>query len=132
MRILVVDDMPLMRQLMADVLDHPGVEVVCAGTLAEARTWFATQKVDHLVVDERLPDGRGRDLIAEARHHDPDLRVTVVSAEAISERFCQEVQCLGASAVFAKPITISAFRKAVLGEATPTLPSGSGSDVVAN
>lgn len=65
-RLLLVDDHPVVRRGLANALrDRPGLEIVGeASTLAEARRLLATRTVDVVLLDLRLPDGLGTDLLA--------------------------------------------------------------------
>ncbi|MFM2091322.1 MAG: Sensor protein ZraS [Planctomycetota bacterium] len=58
-RILIVDDEPLIRELVADSLADDGVEVVLAGSLAEADALAAAERPDAVIVDRHLGDGDG-------------------------------------------------------------------------
>jgi DNA-binding NarL/FixJ family response regulator/signal transduction histidine kinase len=82
-RILLVDDHAFVRQAMASVFEHePGFVVVGqAGSLSEARQIFETsQEVDVAIIDLRLPDGYGGELIRELRAHHPRAQALVLSA----------------------------------------------------
>jgi DNA-binding NarL/FixJ family response regulator len=65
-RVGVVDDHPVVLDGLAAALSRqPGVEVAwSAGTLAEARARIAGAACDVVLVDVRLPDGSGLDLVA--------------------------------------------------------------------
>ena len=64
-RVGVVDDHPVVLDGLAAALGRqPGVEVVwSAGSLAEARARLAEGRCDVVLVDVRLPDGSGLDLV---------------------------------------------------------------------
>ncbi len=64
-RILVLDDDRLIRSAIAERLERRGYEVVVAGSLAEARAAVATSSPDIALLDVRLPDGVGTDLLRE-------------------------------------------------------------------
>ena len=51
-----------------------------AGTLEEARLRAASTGFDVVLLDLRLPDGNGIDLIAELREASPDAAVVILSA----------------------------------------------------
>jgi len=65
--ILLVDDHPVVAQGLADALGgQEGITVAAvAGTLAAARSILADRSIDVALVDVRLPDGIGLDLISE-------------------------------------------------------------------
>ena len=52
-RILIVDDEADIRELLDLTLVHMGLEVDCAGTLAEARTMLANQRYQMCLTDMR-------------------------------------------------------------------------------
>jgi DNA-binding NarL/FixJ family response regulator len=85
-RILLVDDHAAVRQPLAILLDREtGLEVVGqAGSLAEARALLPLVAVDVAVVDLRLPDGDGADLITDVRAASPRAAVLVLTG--VSER----------------------------------------------
>ncbi|HEX9109526.1 MAG TPA: response regulator, partial [Longimicrobiales bacterium] len=64
-RILVVDDDRLIRSAIAERLERRGYDVVAAGSLAEARAAIAATSPDIAMLDVRLPDGVGTDLLRE-------------------------------------------------------------------
>jgi two-component system response regulator AtoC len=77
--VLVVDDEDLVRWSLAERLEQEGCEVLTAGSLAEARA-RTEEGVDLVLLDLRLPDGDGLDLLAELRRDDPDLPVVLMTA----------------------------------------------------
>ena len=86
--VLVVEDEPLLQQRLRGVLQTLGYTpdaLVFATTLAEARACLAQQPVALALVDLQLPDGDGRELIAQLRADDPGLGILVVSAWSSEE-----------------------------------------------
>ena len=81
--VLVVEDEPLLQVRLRGVLLSLGFqadELLFAATLADARACLAVQPVGLALVDLALPDGNGRELIAQMRAEDPGLGILVVSA----------------------------------------------------
>ena len=86
--VLVVEDEPLLQQRLRGVLQTLGYTpdaLVFATTLAEARACLAEQPMALALVDLQLPDGDGRELIAQLRADDPGLGILVVSAWSSEE-----------------------------------------------
>lgn len=86
--VLVVEDEPLLQQRLRGVLQTLGYTpdaLVFATTLAEARACLAEQPMALALVDLHLPDGDGRELIAQLRADDPGLGILVVSAWSSEE-----------------------------------------------
>jgi PAS domain S-box-containing protein len=61
--ILVVEDSPMQSMIIQDALGEAGFETVAAVSLQEARDWLARNVPELIVLDYRLPDGEGVDLI---------------------------------------------------------------------
>ena len=70
--VLVCDDTPAKRYVLASWLRRAGYQVVEADTAAEALTVLREQTVDLAVLDVHLPDGSGLD-ITKAVRSDPRL-----------------------------------------------------------
>jgi DNA-binding NarL/FixJ family response regulator len=80
-RIMLVEDHPDFRDLMADLIGRQAdLEVVAqAGSLAEARNHAAAVSFDVAILDLGLPDGNGADMIADLRGINPGVSVLVLS-----------------------------------------------------
>lgn len=66
-RLLLVDDDPDMRALVSAYLQREGFAVEEVGTAATARRYFDRAAVDLVLLDVRLPDGDGFDLLRDLR-----------------------------------------------------------------
>jgi DNA-binding NarL/FixJ family response regulator len=96
-RLLVVHRLPIVRDAVAGRLDRePGFTVVRAGSLREARG--SLQGVDIAILDLRLPDGSGTDLIQELHGVNPDAKAIVHTASTDPTLADQALQ-RGAAAV---------------------------------
>ncbi|QHC60907.1 response regulator transcription factor [Rathayibacter sp. VKM Ac-2760] len=89
LRLAVVDDQPLYRQMLASLLRAvPGVRsVVEASSAAEARERLRPAELDVAVVDIELGDGDGIELGRELRAQAPELAVVLLSAVDSMHRF---------------------------------------------
>lgn len=67
MRILVVEDDPVLADGLKVGLGLAGMTVDCVGTYADARAALSTSVFDTVVLDLMLPDGSGLDLLREMR-----------------------------------------------------------------
>ena len=63
-RALIVDDDPGFLLGLAELVRREGFTVASAGSLKQAREEIAASTPDILLVDLRLPDGSGLDLLA--------------------------------------------------------------------
>jgi two-component system response regulator AtoC len=77
--VLVVDDESLIRWSLGERLEREGCEVLPAASIAEARARWP-EGIDLVLLDSRLPDGDGLELLAELRREDPDLPVVLMTA----------------------------------------------------
>lgn len=75
--ILVVDDEPPIRQLVARILERKGHRAIQCGDSASALA--VTDAFDLLVVDFVLPDLNGRELTERLRDRQPGLPVILMS-----------------------------------------------------
>ncbi|MCU1760831.1 response regulator [Pseudomonas sp. 14P_8.1_Bac3] len=66
-RVLIVDDDPLIRELLHAYLSQEGYDVHCAATAELAETLLASQAVDLVMLDIRLPGKDGLTLTRELR-----------------------------------------------------------------
>ncbi len=80
-RLLIVDDHPMMRNGLSQLIDNEGDLKVCAeaDTAGQAINAVAKQKFDLALVDISLPDKNGLELIKDIRTLKPDLPILVVS-----------------------------------------------------
>jgi DNA-binding response OmpR family regulator len=76
---LVVEDEAVLRRALARALSSHGL-VEDVGACVQARAALRARRFDSLVVDVRLPDGVGLDLISYARQRWPSIWVLVVTA----------------------------------------------------
>lgn len=77
--LLLADDDNAFRQRLALTLGRRGFEVTAAASLAEARDLIPTLKPDYAVLDLRLGDGNGLDLVSELRAAREETRVVILT-----------------------------------------------------
>jgi DNA-binding NtrC family response regulator len=77
--LIVEDELVLARNLSKAFIRH-GFEVHQAGTISEAKNLLASAPVDVALIDLRLPDGSGLDLLDSLMAADPDLPVIMMTA----------------------------------------------------
>lgn len=66
-RVLIVDDDPVIRELLASYLQRDGYEVLCAETAEQAEACLQEQPVELVMLDIRLPGKDGLTLTRELR-----------------------------------------------------------------
>ena len=107
-RILHVEDEPLNRSLLRAVLDRARdarirtAVVDEAADLHGAREHLAAHRVDLVLLDVRLPDGSGLDLVRELRTRQKDLGIVVMSASVLPAARDEAAQA-GCDAFVSKP-----------------------------
>ena len=79
-RVLLVDDEDAFREITAEELTHIGYTLDACRTLDEARRLLAKKTFDVVLMDLRLPDGSGLDLLAEFHASYPGTQVVVLTA----------------------------------------------------
>jgi DNA-binding NarL/FixJ family response regulator len=101
-RVMLVEDHAAFRQSLASLLERePDLEVVAqAGSLAQARQMLDTP-LDVAVLDLRLPDGDGRDLIGDLRRRNADISILILTV-MLGPSHLEEVLKAGADAVLHK------------------------------
>ena len=76
--LLVDDDEPFLRRL-AKAMEKRGFEVETAGSVAAGRAISTARPPAYAVVDLRLEDGNGLDVVEVLREKRPDSRVVVLT-----------------------------------------------------
>jgi DNA-binding response OmpR family regulator len=80
--VLVVDDEPSIRLLCRINLELEGFEVLEAGSLAEARAAVASRDLSVVLLDFRVGNESGGDLVQELRERTPPVPVAFVTGSA--------------------------------------------------
>ncbi len=104
-RILLVEDEALFAKAVKRHLDRAGYKVVVAGDLKTARDEFKNNEPDLVLLDMRLPDGTGLDLLSEIKSSKMHLSVLVMSAYGELEDAVSAMKS-GASDYLKKPIDL--------------------------
>jgi DNA-binding NtrC family response regulator len=100
--ILVVDDEPAQRQLLAGALDHDYIIVKAANGL-EATQLLGARSFDLIITDERMPGMSGIELIHWVREHYPETPILVLTAYGSIETAVEAMK-LGAQEYLTKPL----------------------------
>ena len=103
-RIVVADDEPGLRLLLAATLTGAGFEVLQAGNGLEAVRLCEGGRVDLLLTDLVMPDHEGLETIRRMRQERPHIPVVAMSG-AFDGGFLEVARAMGAAAVIQKPFT---------------------------
>jgi two-component system, OmpR family, response regulator len=79
-RILVVDDDPEIRKLLARYIESQGFRVLLAANCQELRDKLATNAVDLIVLDVMLPDGSGLEVCRDLRAQRSSVPIILLTA----------------------------------------------------
>lgn len=79
-RILVVDDDPEIRKLLARYLVQQGFRVELAATAKELRDQLAVHRIDLVVLDILLPDGSGLEVCRDLRAAQSNVPIILLTA----------------------------------------------------
>jgi two-component system, NtrC family, response regulator PilR len=111
-RILVVDDEPSMRELLAIVLRREGYEVVLAENGRAALDLLERAPIDLLISDIKMPDMSGVDVLRAAKKADQDVLAIMITAFASTETAVEAMR-LGACDYLSKPFDVDLLKMKV-------------------
>lgn len=110
--ILLVEDEPQVRRLVSQILLTEGTKVLTAATGRRALQIAATTPVDLVILDVRLPDVSGTEVLRRLHHIDASLAVIMVSGHG-SARTVRAAMELGAADFLTKPFRNEDIRRVV-------------------
>ena len=107
LRVLVVDDEPLIRWSLVETLTARGHVVTEAGDAAATRRAIANaaECPDVVLLDYRLPDSNDLGLLRAIRHDSPRTQVILMTAHGTPELIEGALE-LGAYRVVSKPFAV--------------------------
>jgi len=109
--LLLVDDDPVFGQVLATALRRRGFRVTLAASVAQARGLLPDLRATHAVLDLRLPDGSGLELVPLLRERWAKVRIVVLSGYASIPTAIDAIK-LGATYYLAKPVDADAVVRA--------------------
>ena len=110
-RILVIDDDPIMRDTIKDILQFEGYSVADAADGKEGMELMQNEQFHMIVTDVLMPEKDGIEVIIEAKNRYPDVKVIAISGGGYisAENYLKMARDLGASATVVKPFDIDVF-----------------------
>ncbi len=112
-RLLIVDDDAPFRDRLARAMEKRGFDVATAASESDAADVIDRHKPTHAVVDLRLEDGFGLDIVPLIRARDPDARIVILTGYG---NIASAVAAVKAGAVdyLAKPADADEIESALL------------------
>lgn len=104
-QILVVDDDPSQRQMLADFLRDLGAEVIEAGDGRQALDQIHQSPIDLVISDLRMPEMDGQELLTEIKALNPEIGVVLVTAYGTVQGAVSTLKS-GASDYLLKPLDL--------------------------
>src|SRR3954465_62900 len=114
-RILLIDDDPLLRNMIRQILELDGHSGVGAANGAVAMQRWSEQPADLILTDILMPEKDGLEVIRELRRQCPEVKIIALSggnrkigfdALAVASRF-------GAAATIEKPFQLEVLRSTI-------------------
>lgn len=102
LKVLIVDDEPLMRLSMLDALEGIGCEVMAAATGTEGLTILGTRQFDIVITDLRLPGADGLTILKACKERSPTTEVILITAHGSVDTAVGAIK-LGAYDYITKP-----------------------------
>lgn len=105
MQVLVVDDEPSIRRLTEKELASERRRITTAGSVKEALAVFSRDTYDIVLLDMRLPDGTGLDLLAQFQDMAPEVQVIILTGYGDVDNAVRAMK-IGAYDYIAKPYAL--------------------------
>jgi DNA-binding NtrC family response regulator len=105
LRVLIVEDEPLIRWAVADTLTNAGHSVTESGDAATTLRVLAEAAPDVVLLDFRLPDSNDLALLAAIRRQSPASAVVMMTAHGTEETVVG-ARALGVYDIMAKPFDV--------------------------
>ena len=106
-KVLVVDDTPLIREMMDDALVDAGYSVYSCEDGNEALSWFREhhEEIDLVVLDYTMPNLNGKECYSLMNEVNPAVRVIITSGHAV-EGEIEKTLAAGVCAFLQKPFEL--------------------------
>jgi two-component system response regulator RegA len=120
-RVLVVEDDRVYREAVVRALQRAGYEALAAGSVAEAEQRASEEVLDLALVDLRLEDGSGIDVVRTLVQHSPSCRIVMLSGHG-TIRSAVEAMRAGAVDFLTKPVSSAEIERALAEAETVVMP----------
>lgn len=114
MKVLVVDDNRELADLIQNVLEGEGMEVLSAGDGIEGYAGYLLFRPDLVITDIQMPGGTGFEMMQHIRAHDPTIGTVYMSGNIDSYRLSLEREKKSYPvAILRKPFSLQSLMKRV-------------------
>lgn len=111
--LLIVDDEPEVCEFVNSYFKRRGYGVLMADSGREAVSLIKENNPSVMVLDKRIRDVNGIDLLKDVRRFNQKIKVIMVSADALNAQVESEIQALNVLAYLNKPVVITELGKVV-------------------
>jgi CheY-like chemotaxis protein len=116
LRILLIDDDPVLLQTLTDALDLYGFQTLASGSGAEGLAQVVARKPACVVVDIRMPEINGYQFVRALRGDPATVAIPIVILSALAQEHEHEQlagMLTGADAYLLKPVAIAQLVKVI-------------------
>jgi CheY-like chemotaxis protein len=110
--ILVIEDQPLVQELVSDTVAEFGFDVRVAGTAAEAFAVLQSERPAVILLDIGLPDAVGTSTLEWLQTLRPDIPVIVLTGNT-DQRLARQMRQRGAFDYITKPFEVEHLERAL-------------------
>ncbi|MCB2171848.1 response regulator [archaeon] len=111
-RILLIDDDKNFTKIFSGILEGEGYEIVIAHTGTEALEILEDNFFAILIIDIRLPDIDGIELISKINKTDPDMRKIILTGNPSLDTVQQALK-KGAHDYLIKPVSLDSIKETI-------------------
>ena len=108
--VLVVDDDPLILQMVSEILTDEGYQVEQAHSALEAMRTVARTHPQLVLLDIRMPGLDGSQFARELKEHDTSVKILVMTAASQARHWADQI---GATGYIEKPFEVDELVKSV-------------------
>jgi DNA-binding response OmpR family regulator len=114
-RILIIDDEPVVVQMLQRFLERNGFEVIAASDGAAGLEMQRRTPADLVITDILMPGKEGFETIRELRKLRPDVKIVAISGGGRNEpqTYLRFATTFGADRAFAKPLDLAQLLAAI-------------------
>lgn len=109
-KILILEDEGDICFLLNVMLKNDNVDIEHVNTIAQANVFLKEQTPDVLIMDNKLPDGRGVNHLQEIKKTYPDVKIIMISGNSDASDKAKAMK-YGADRFLAKPFTKEQMQK---------------------